>query len=82
MCIEDLTSIRDEVFQYYINGCKPYFTSQFCKIELDLKSTSYNLYSNGFVLYILGCMKHSFFIILFCDILRYDFVEVAIVIFY
>jgi len=38
--VEDLTSIRDKAFQYYINRYKPHLTSRFCKVELNLKSTS------------------------------------------
>ena len=34
------TSIRDKVNSQYISGCNPDLTSQFCGVELDLKSTS------------------------------------------
>jgi len=40
MCIGYHTPTRDKSISQHISGCKPYFLSQFCKIELSLKFTS------------------------------------------
>ena len=40
-CVGDPTSTRDEAFQWFINGRKPHLTNRFCKVELDLNSTSW-----------------------------------------
>jgi len=34
------TPPRDKANLEYISGCNPHLTSQFCGVELDLKSTS------------------------------------------
>jgi len=38
------TSTRDKANSQYISGCNPHLTSRFCEVELDLKSTSNNIY--------------------------------------